>query len=395
MSKRNKAGKTYRDMSEKYRDRFDRESFRTQRSNQHKAAKWLERFDGDIDAARRQVFKKTTNLEDFDMGLTGAGGAFSPTREKDGVTRKGFEIDKQGNPTAFGQGVDRLSKRDAVGLMQFSDNWVDEDEDGNPGSKLAAAYQLRDYMNKVGKREGLNDRDGFIGTGAFSYINKQIAKLEKENNVPSTTVDPVTEAPEPIDTAPGTGPGIDDPTFGNPNPGPGSGGGGNNKASRGGANATGAGSTATGVYQGKVTNDIQFGDNALLNDVVFGNQSIVKNYGSGMSGGGGSGYGSALGNAAAYMDEAEDRFNESSGRDYYLGTSEMGVNRALANEYIDPVELSTGVMNRNMALFGLGTLLENKLYGQYQPPTEFVFDNIDPKDDLGDELEELQDLATA
>ena len=74
---------------------------------------------------------------------------------------------------------------------------------------------------------------------------------------------------------------------------------------------------------------------------------------------GGNGYGSALGSSEAYIDAAEDRFNENSGRDYYLGTSEMGVNRALANEYIDPVELTTGISNRAMALFGLGQVASN------------------------------------
>ena len=389
MGKRNKVGKSYRDMSKKYRDKFDKETFREQRSNQQKAGKWLERFDGDIDAARRQVFKKTTNLDDFDMGLTGRGGAYNPTREKDGVTRKGFEIDKQGNPTAYGPGTNVLSKRDAVGLMQFSDNWVDEDEDGNPGSKLAAAYQLRDYMNKIGERTGPNDRDGFAGTGAFSYINKKISQLEAQNNVPSTTKtptvgseDPVDTAPEPINTAPGTGPGIDG--------GVNSGGGGNNRASTGGAIATGGGSSAAGGNN-KIGIDTGGGD--IFGDVI-GSQSIVKNFGAGMSGdAGGNGYGSALGSSEAYIDAAEDRFNENSGRDYYLGTSEMGVNRALANEYIDPVELTTGISNRAMALFGLGQLQATGLYGQYQSPTEFVFDDIDPEDDTEDKLAMLKDMS--
>ena len=45
-----------------------------------------------------------------------------------------------------------------------------------------------------------------------------------------------------------------------------------------------------------------FGDNAILNDVNFGTITDIKNYGSGMSGGGSNGYGSAIGNAAMYMD---------------------------------------------------------------------------------------------
>ena len=183
MGKRNKVGKSYRDMSEKYRDRFDRETFQVQRSNQRKAGKWLERFDGDIDAARRQVFKKTTNLDDFDMGLTGRGGAFNPTREKNGVTRKGFEIDKQGNPTAFGQGANVLSKYDARNLMKYSKNWAGEGESGDGATKLEAAYMLRDHMNKIGERTGPNDRDGFVGTGAFSSVSYTHQKLPKNREV--------------------------------------------------------------------------------------------------------------------------------------------------------------------------------------------------------------------
>ena len=391
--RRSKVGKGYREMSEGYRDKKDKDTFQNERSNQRKAGKWLDRFDGDIDAARRQVFKKTTNLEDFDLGLTGAGGAFSPTREVDGKTRKGFEM-VDGEVTAFGKGVDRLSRYDARNLMKYANNWSGENEDGSQKSKLEAAYMLRDHMNKIGERTGPNDRDGFVGTGAFSYINKKIGELETAAGAPSTTQlptvgseDPVDAAPEPIDTAPGTGPGID----GGVSVGTGgTGGGGNNKASTGGAIATGGGSSAAGGNN-KIGIDTGGGD--IFGDVI-GSQSIVKNFGAGMSGSaGGNGYGSALGSSEAYIDAAEDRFNENSGRDYYLGTSAMGVNRALANEYIDPVELSTGISNRAMALFGLGQLQATGLYGQYQAPTPFKFDDIDPEDDTEENLDMLKGMS--
>ena len=254
---------------------------------------------------------------------------------------------------------------------------------------------LRDHMNKIGERTGYNDRDGFVGTGAFSFINKRIAQLEAEAGEPSTTKipsvgseDPVDNAPEPIDTAPGTGPGIDD-GFGIGAGG--TGGGGGNIAKRGGAVATGGGSSAAGGNN-KIGIDTGGGD--LIGDVI-GSQSIVKNYGGGMSGGAGNGYGSAMGLSQQYIDNMQDNQEEYSGNNYYLGTSELGVNRALANEYIDPVELSTGVMNRNLMMFGLGNLYSTGLYGQYQPPAAFQFDDIDPEDKTAERLDQLGDLAVA
>ena len=227
--------------------------------------------------------------------------------------------------------------------------------------------------------------------------------MKKENPEPKpegpNNEDPKDNTPDPIDTAPGTGPGAPDienwlPAggWGDGAGGSGGGGGGGNIASQGGANATGAGSTATGVYQGDVTNDIEFGDNAILNDVVFGNQSIVKNYGSGMSGGGNNGYGSAIGNAAMYMDESQDRFDNDSGNKYYLSTAGLGRNFALQNEYIDSNALSERTFNTGLAMMDLGNLYDVALNGQYTKPTKFIMPE-DIEDDTDEQLERLQGIA--
>jgi len=385
---RDKRGRKYMDMDELYRSNKNRETFRAERRNQREDVGRLRKGGGDIDAVRKNIYS-VKNLDNFDLSAFGAGGSLSG--------KSGFARDDDGEITSMGRGVDRLSKADAKRLFKHR-------KFAEGQSKLEAAYLLRDYIDKLGARDGKNDIDGFAGQGAFRYIDKKIAALEARannkgvGNPELNTDDPVNDAPEAINTAPGTGPGVDDISTGGSDPYTGGGGGGGNVATRGGAVATGAGSQAVGNYDtgAKIDGDLTIGNGALLNDVNFGTINNVKNYGSGMSGGGaGNGYGSALGSAAAYMDEAEDRFNETSGRDYYLGTSEMGVNRALANEYIDPVELSTGVMNRNMALFGLGNLLSTGLYGQYQPPSEFVFNDIDPDDDMDDQLDALKDLADA
>jgi len=221
--------------------------------------------------------------------------------------------------------------------------------------------------------------------------------------------DPTENTEDPIDKAPGKGPGMPDPIenwlpaggwgdnkggggYGIGSGGSGGGGGGNNVASEGGANATGAGSTATGVYQGDVTNDIEFGDNAILNDVVFGNQSIVKNYGSGMSGGGSNGYGSAIGSAAMYMDEAQDRFEDTSGLGYGLKVMGAGRNFGLQNEYVDADALSQRTFNSALQMFNLGNLKDVALNGQYTKPAKFIMPE-DIEDDTDEQLKKLEGIA--
>lgn len=213
--------------------------------------------------------------------------------------------------------------------------------------------------------------------------------------------DPRDNTPDPIDKAPGKGPGAPDienwlPAggWGENAGGGGGGGGGNNVASQGGANATGAGSTASGVYNSDTGNqgDMTFGDNAILNDVNFGTITDIRNYGSGIGGGGSNGYGSAIGNAAMYMDEAQDRFEDTSGLGYGLKVMGAGRNFGLQNEYVDANALSERTFNTGLAMMDLGNLYDVALNGQYTKPTKFIMPE-DIEDDTDEQLERLEGIA--
>ena len=143
-------------------------------------------------------------------------------------------------------------------------------------------------------------------------------------------------------------------------------------------------------------NTINIGDgNDIFGDVI-GSQSIVKNYGGGMGSTSGTPYESAMGLGQGYIDKMQDNLDEYSGPEYGMKITNMGIKTALDNQYIDPAAITQNVAQRGFGLFQLGNLLNNQLYGQYQPPTPFRFDDIDigAKDDDKDPLEDLKDLAT-
>ena len=380
---RDKRGRKYMDMDDLYRSNKSRDTFRSERRNQREDVKQFNRFAGDLGAVKDHIYG-VKSLDNFDLSASGAGGSLS--------TKSGFTTDDNGEITGMGKGVARFSKADAKRL--FKDRSFAKGKD-----KLEAAYMLRDYIDKLGKREGKNDIDGFAGPGSGRYIDKKIAALEARaankgvGNPELNTTDPVDTAPEPINTAPGTGPGIDSITAGGSAPsagGGGGGGGGRNVATTGGAVSTGAGSSSAGGM-----NTINIGDgNDIFGDVI-GSQSIVKNYGGGMGSGSGTPYESAMGLGQQYIDNMQDNLDEYSGPEYGMKITNMGIKTALDNQYIDPAAISQNVAQRGFGLFQLGTLLNNQLYGQYQPPTPFRFDDIDigAKDDDDDPLEGLKDLA--
>jgi len=368
---------SYLDMPKRYQRRKTKKTFKEEKKNLRKAGAIFENNDGDMEAIHKQIYG-VKNLDNFNLSALGAGGAFSK--------RAGFNPNAKNPFEEMGPGVKRASKSDMKGLLKYG-NFAD--------NKLEAAYMLRDYLAKLGVRDGLNDTDGFAGGRAIKYVDKKIAALEARaankgvGNPELNTTNPVDTAPEPINTAPGTGPGIDDSTIGSPAAGSGGGGGGGNIATTGGAVSTGAGSSSAGGM-----NTINIGDgNDIFGDVI-GRQSIVKNYGGGMGSGSGTPYESAMGLGQQYIDNMEDNLDEYSGPDYGMKITNMGIKTALDNQYIDPAAITQNVAQRNFGLFQLGNLLNNQLYGQYQPPTPFRFDDIDVGDDDDDTLDDLKDLAT-